>query len=319
MPPSGTEPAAAAAPPSAPPGGLPGAVVFSVLAAALAWAAASPLWLGGQGLEHPQNRLFIQVMMATPAAAAIIVLSASGGRRGLLRTTGVLPLRPLRPLLGYCLAGLVLSPLIMGGGILLAALAGGYRPDLTDFSAFREFAEPLGLASAEGSGVPLGALGALLGLQSLGLLAGLPMFLGEELGWRGYLLPALMPLGTWPALLVHGAVWGVWHAPVILLGYNFGRTDLAGVGLMTVWCVLFGLVLGLLRLASGSVWPAVLCHGALNSSTMMVVVFGDADAGLVGSDALPLGVWIGACTVIAALIAVGALALRARPASAAGR
>jgi len=306
---SRTEPTAAA-----PPTGLRGAIVFSVLSTALAWAVAAPLWVGGQGLDHPQNRLFIQVMMVAPAVAAAVVLWASGHRRDLLRTTGVLPLRPLRPLLGYCLAGLALASLIMGGGILLAILAGGYRPDLADFSAFREFAEPLGLTSAEGTGAPLGALGAFAALQLLGLVLSLPMALGEELGWRGYLLPALLPLGTWPALLVHGAVWGVWHAPVILLGYNFGRPDLTGVGLMTVWCVLFGVILGRLRLASGSVWPAVVGHAALNSSTALVVVFADAEAGLVGSDALPPGVWAGAGAVMAALIAVGAMVRRTGPA-----
>lgn len=39
---------------------------------------------------------------------------------------------------------------------------------------------------------------------------------GEELGWRGYLLPRLQELlGYWPGLLGHGAIWGLWHAPLI--------------------------------------------------------------------------------------------------------
>src|SRR5512140_2090449 len=46
------------------------------------------------------------------------------------------------------------------------------------------------------------------------VLNAVPCF-GEEYGWRGYLLPKLLPLGQWRALLVSGAIWGVWHAPVI--------------------------------------------------------------------------------------------------------
>lgn len=42
--------------------------------------------------------------------------------------------------------------------------------------------------------------------------------LGEEIGWRGFLLPRLEPLGQWKAILVSGIIWGIWHAPVIAQG-----------------------------------------------------------------------------------------------------
>src|SRR5690606_9346970 len=66
---------------------------------------------------------------------------------------------------------------------------------------------------------------------------------GEELGWRGFLMPALRQHGTWPALLISGALWGLWHAPIILLGYNFGRTDITGVLLMIAGCIAWGVLL----------------------------------------------------------------------------
>ena len=49
---------------------------------------------------------------------------------------------------------------------------------------------------------------------------------GEEYGWRGYLTPKLAKRMGWVgASLVVGALWGLWHAPVLLLGHNFLRSS----------------------------------------------------------------------------------------------
>ena len=47
---------------------------------------------------------------------------------------------------------------------------------------------------------------------------------GEEWGWRGYLLPRLMPLGKWKAYLLVGLIWGLWHAPLVAIGFNYPGT-----------------------------------------------------------------------------------------------
>ena len=56
--------------------------------------------------------------------------------------------------------------------------------------------------------------------------------LGEELGWRGLLLPELLPLGQRRAILLSGVIWGFWHAPVILQGHNYPSQPVLGVFLM---------------------------------------------------------------------------------------
>jgi membrane protease YdiL (CAAX protease family) len=45
--------------------------------------------------------------------------------------------------------------------------------------------------------------------------------LGEEYGWRGYLLPRLLPLGEIRATLLVGLMWGPWHVPLLLAGLNY--------------------------------------------------------------------------------------------------
>lgn len=67
---------------------------------------------------------------------------------------------------------------------------------------------------------------------------------------------------------------GIWHAPLILLGYNYGPdADWLGIAAMIGTRTVFGGVLGWLRMRSQSVWPAALAHGALNSSVGFTVLF----------------------------------------------
>ncbi len=46
---------------------------------------------------------------------------------------------------------------------------------------------------------------------------------GEEWGWRGYLVPKTAArLRIVPTLLVTGVIWGLWHAPLTIIGHNYG-------------------------------------------------------------------------------------------------
>jgi membrane protease YdiL (CAAX protease family) len=88
---------------------------------------------------------------------------------------------------------------------------------------------------------------------------------GEELGWRGYLLPRLMHDG-WPApLSLSGIVWGVWHLPLfVLTGYAHGKLVLSLL-MFTLLTALFGVFIGWLRLTSGSVFVATMAHTSFNA------------------------------------------------------
>jgi membrane protease YdiL (CAAX protease family) len=119
-----------------------------------------------------------------------------------------------------------------------------------------------------------------------------PLNFGEEWGWRGYLLPQLLPLGQWRALLLTGIVWGTWHVPLILLGFDYPQHPLLGVLMIIGTCLIFGVILGWLRLASGSVWPAVLGHAAIDASAAAILAFGQAGQPIDTSQVTLLG-WTG--------------------------
>ena len=132
------------------------------------------------------------------------------------------------------------------------------------------------------------------------LLNAIPTF-GEEFGWRGYLQPKLMPLGGRKAVLLTGVIWGVWHWPVILMGYNYGL-DYFGAPflgpLAMVWfTVALAVIFGWLSLKAQSVWPAVIGHGALNGIAGIGILLtkgnpssllGPAPTGIIGGLAISL-------------------------------
>lgn len=108
------------------------------------------------------------------------------------------------------------------------------------------------------------------------LLNALPT-LGEEFGWRAYLQQKLMPLGWRRAMVLMGIIWGMWHWPLLAMGYNYGM-DYAGAPwlgmLVFVWfTTTFGTILGWLTMRGGSVWPAVIGHGALNGIAGLATLF----------------------------------------------
>jgi membrane protease YdiL (CAAX protease family) len=134
--------------------------------------------------------------------------------------------------------------------------------------------------------------------------------MGEELGWRGFLLPKLLPLGEWKALLLSGAIWGVWHAPAIALhGHNFPEHPYLGVLVMIVGCMLLGVIFGWLYLKTRSPWAPALAHGAFNAIGPAAIIFLNPeglDLALAGN---PLGLagWIPMALIIAALVALNQL------------
>lgn len=287
-------------------------LLFVVTAFALAWLLILPLWLT-DGLASPLALPLTVLMMFTPLAATFIVNAVTGvPGRPLLRGIAWWPLRPAKRFVGMMVLALFAPIAIVAATFLIAALTGLVRIDVDD-SVFAASLAGLPAASLP----PLGVLIALqLAMIPFGAVVNSFAAVGEETGWRGWLLPALRPLGVWPALLLSGAIWGLWHAPVILLGYNFGRTDGIGVVLMVIGCMGWGVVIGWLRMRSASVWPAVLAHGSLNAAAGLGMLFAASDQvgdpGIVG----PLGlIAAGVCVLIGVILTLTGQMRWAEPAA----
>lgn len=132
---------------------------------------------------------------------------------------------------------------------------------------------PLGYATlAYGGALLLGGCGfdwgrpfswGLLGWPLLGRLL---RSTGEELGWRGFLFPALRNRMTFGmASMVSGFIWAAWHYPAIALG-NYNNGGILWFSLVSFTLMVMGMtvVISWLREVSGSVWPCALFHAVNN-------------------------------------------------------
>jgi len=89
---------------------------------------------------------------------------------------------------------------------------------------------------------------------------------GEEIGWRGYMYPAMQKLWGWKkALIVSGAVWALWHLPLVISGvYLPGASILFAVPVFIIEVFALTVIISWVRIKSNSVWPAVILHATHN-------------------------------------------------------
>lgn len=119
-----------------------------------------------------------------------------------------------------------------------------------------------------GAPAAVGLIGYVLLTVTAGLVLSVARALGEELGWRGFLVPHLAKVTGFAGVgLISGLMWAAWHYPSMLLGeYGPGGTpDWYKFICFTVMTTSLGFIAAWLRLRSGSVWPAALLHGVHNT------------------------------------------------------
>lgn len=102
--------------------------------------------------------------------------------------------------------------------------------------------------------------------------------LGEEVGWRGFLLPNLLNKFTpVKSVLITGIIWGIWHAPMIAMGYNYGLSyplaPLGGIIAMIIFCIFVGSLFSYITLKTKSCIPAGIAHGMLNGFASATTMF----------------------------------------------
>lgn len=132
----------------------------------------------------------------------------------------------------------------------------------------------------------------------LGPLLNMMGFFGEEYGWRGFLQRSLEQMGRVKATLLVGAIWGIWHFPLILMGYNYPGTPILGMLLMTIFCIEFAFFLAYAVYKSKGVWTAAFLHAINNNAVPFFfgVIF------LPSSKILSFGMGVFGLTIMAVIV-----------------
>jgi len=109
-----------------------------------------------------------------------------------------------------------------------------------------------------------------------GILAGVTVnaifAFGEELGWRGFLQNEFGYMGPWKSSAIIGAIWGFWHAPLIVQGYNFPDHPYVGVVLMVIATTFLGIIISYLTKRSGTILTAAFFHGVFNAAAGLLYI-----------------------------------------------
>ena len=150
----------------------------------------------------------------------------------------------------------------------------------------------------EAQAVPMNLLMLLQIVQAVFLAPALNFVtcFGEEWGWRGYLLPKVAKnLPAVPTMLITGIIWGLWHAPLTIIGHNYGLDywgfPFTGIAMMCLFCITLGIFLSFVTLKTGSCIPAIIGHGAVNGIAAIGIYFtydggnpfvGPAPTGIIG-------------------------------------
>ena len=106
--------------------------------------------------------------------------------------------------------------------------------------------------------------------------------LGEEIGWRGLLIPELIKITSFTrAALVTGIIWAIWHYPAIIYAdYNRSTPLIFQLVVFTVAVIGYSILTAWLRLKSGSLWPVVLWHGGHNLLIQQIFMMMTNDTGV---------------------------------------
>ncbi|WP_344809809.1 CPBP family intramembrane glutamic endopeptidase [Microlunatus ginsengisoli] len=287
-------------------------VTFVLIAYLGAWLIELPLWLG-DGLREPSAKVLISAMMLAPAVAAFVTVRLWPDGRKVVDELGLRP-GPFRRWWWTMLVAWFGPPLLAALAVGIAYVFGRFLLDWGTWSSVRT------LLGGRPVPIPMSTLVPIVIAQSLltSVWIAAVFAVGEEIGWRGFLRDELSVLPRWLLILITGVIWGLWHAPVILLGYNYyGMPPVVGLLCMVVFTTLVAALLEWLRTRGTAIWPTALAHGSINTAAAAALLLTPAARppaalwdGLLGWPG-----WLVMALAVAVLVLTGALRWKAIPAA----
>lgn len=118
---------------------------------------------------------------------------------------------------------------------------------------------------------PVFILSMALNTLIIGPFLGLIVAFGEEYGWRGYLQTELTRLGRVRGVFLLGVIWGIWHWPLIWMGYNYPGQPILGSIAMVMVCIVLAYFFAHAVFKANGIWVSAYLH-ALNNQALSFFV-----------------------------------------------
>src|SRR4051812_17200610 len=196
------------------------------------------------GLPHAHINLLLSVMVPTVTVGALtFTMTPRGSRRALWRGIGL-----GRAGLRAWPAAFIIPLLLCAGAYGTAVLTGAGRLHLGDLSGTAVASWTVNLLAS--------------------LVIGTVIIVGEEIGWRGYLLPRFQRVTTHRrAAVATGFAHGCFHLPLILLAtpYDTGVPRWVAAPVAVAVITAGGVFYAWLWDRTGTVWPVAIAHNVVNT------------------------------------------------------
>lgn len=248
-------------------------LLFTVIAFLFSWASMLPLYLSKSGLDSKIYFLLASLYMAGPMFSVIVVGKFIYREENLRKSLGI-TFRLNKWFVAAWIFPVVLSVSVLGVGLLFPGVE--FSPEMEGMFERFEYllsSEQIAVMEDQIGSMPVHPFWIML-LQGLaaGITVNAVLGFGEELGWRGMMHRELGPGKFWVTSFITGAVWGIWHAPIIIQGHNYPQHPAAGVFMMIVWCILISPLFSFIRIKSDSIIGAAVFHGSLNATGGLSVI-----------------------------------------------
>ncbi|MFO7953154.1 MAG: CPBP family intramembrane glutamic endopeptidase [Bacillota bacterium] len=241
---------------------------FVTITLLISWAAAGLFYLSGAEWGTPFAMVFAIIYMFFPLLGTVIVQKYIY-KQPVLKTYGVNTNINKWFLVAWGLPVLITFATI---GVSLLMPGVGYSPEMTGITDYLGDLIPEDMMEE----MPFSPVAMFWLMLAQGIIAGPTInavaAFGEELGWRGFLLKETAAAGFWESALFIGFIWGIWHAPLVLMGHNYPGYEIPGVFMMTLWCILLSPMFSYITIKANNVIAAAILHGSINAVAGLAIM-----------------------------------------------
>lgn len=241
--------------------------IFLGIVFMLSWGWVAIIPLTGNNYGSTKSMIILSILMLIPALSSILtrLITKEGFKNIYLKP------KFKKNIKYYLMAYFMTNVFILLGGVVFFMIF----PNMldTNLTSLK--------AVLESQGLNVNANIILISQFTQGILIGpiinIIFTLGEEIGWRGYLLQKLCKqFSVQKSIVISGVIWGIWHAPIIAMGHNYGTGYIGepwlGIFAMIVFCIVVGTYFSYLTIKTKSVIPAGIAHSAMNAFAGFAII-----------------------------------------------